>query len=340
MGQASWVAIKGADLDAVLQRFGLTQTGQVDYRADADLAAAETPGWVVVTAHAFDYVEGRLGALSTDAEVVTGQCSDVVMYSAARGYTAGSQTWSVVHDPAAGPNSLAVEGSPPAEFVAIRDRLMSQQAERGGDAVDYVYEVPMVLAAALCGYSPEAGVAPETVLKVVEPLRSGKAGERQAQQRAVRDALAAGVAAELFPLAERLGFERSVHHPALQAFYRFGASHALVRPRGEWSESIEIRSDLSDGAPRVAVDFFVRRGGAPRYGRSGTAFVPASPPSLMERFQGRRPAQPEDVANAIDIGRELLNAVDRHLREGTPHPNVRPAIYRDDLGDPGDHPGS
>jgi hypothetical protein len=328
MAQASWIAIKGADLGAVLQRLGLTQTGQVDYRGDADLACAETPGWVVVMSQAFDYLDGKQAAFT--AEVVTGQCWDTIMYSEARGYAAGAEIWSVVHDPDAGPDNLAIEGAPPAELAAIRERLVRAQAERGADQVDYIYEIPIGVAAALCGYGPEAGVAPGTVLRVVEPARPGKAGERQAEQRSLREALGKRVATELFPIAEKLGFRRGVDQPDVEPFYRFGASHVMVRRRGEWSESLDIVYDLRDGAPRVGLEFFVRRGDAPRYGRSGVAFIPPPPLTLMERFKGRKPAQPEDISKALDDGRDLVAAVDLHLREGASHPHIRPAVYWDE----------
>jgi hypothetical protein len=331
----SWIAIKDADAGAVLQRLGLTLTGQIDWRGEAGLACAETPGWVVVTAQTFDYFDGLLEAFATEAEMIAGQCWDTAMYSAARGYSAGAKTWSVVHDPDAGRDDISVEGSAPGELAAIRDRLMREQAEHADEQVDYIYGIPTELAAALCGYSPEGGVAPQTVLRVIEPLRSGKAGERQAHERALREALAADVTHKLFPLAESLGFEPAARHPALQAFYRFGASQLLVRRRGEWSDCVEIVSDLSDGAPRVGIEFFVRRGDAPRYGRSGVTSVPPPRLTIMEHFQGPKPAQPADIAKAIDQGRDLLMAVDRYLREGAPHPNIRPPIYRDDLGSPG-----
>jgi hypothetical protein len=306
----------------------LVETGQVDFDGDGDLMVAETPGWVVVASHDYEFAKGRVDSLVALGEVVTGQCWDVIMHSAARGFVGGQEVWSVSHDPEAEAD-LNVTGAPPAGLAAIRDRLTLQQAEHADEPVDFMYDAPTQLAASLCGYNPQDGVAAGTVFLVVEPSRSGKAGEQQATERRVLDSLGAGVASEILPLALEMGFEPAVAQPDFHKFYPFGAAHVVVRRRGEWSDALELRWGRRNGWPRVAIDIFVRQGSDPRYGRAGHAIVPTPRPSLMERFTGRKSDPAAEVAAAIVDGGDLLSSVDRHLRDGTPHPHLRPAEYRD-----------
>jgi hypothetical protein len=77
-----------------------------------------------------------------------------VMFSAAYGYDRGNARWSVVHNAQEGISDLSVSGAPPTELERIRERLSKQQSDAGGDAadVDYIFDIPVELAATVCGY--------------------------------------------------------------------------------------------------------------------------------------------------------------------------------------------
>jgi hypothetical protein len=270
-------------------------------------------------------------SVSALGETLGCEAWDTSLFSSAWGYRNGDLIWSVTHDPDKGPRSLESEGSPPAEFEAVREKLMRDQADHEGEHVDYIFEAPIALTAALCGFRPDRDtVPPETVFKVVEPARSGGAAKRQAAGRALREQLGAGVRDELYPLARELGFESVLSQPDFHKFYPRGASNAFVRHRGEWSESLQVFWGFLGGAPRVELSFFVRRGSEPRYGRSGKAHAPPQRPSWLERFSGRKRDADAASREAIGTGRGLLLELDRYLREGEPHSHIRPPVYWDE----------
>lgn len=326
----SWLAVKTADSADVLAELGLVETGEFDFGNLVLDSVAVLNGWTVVFMRDLDFAAPDvMRRLSEHREVVGCQASDIVMYSSAFGHSGGEMAWSVEHDPDKTPIGLETKGRPPAEFEAIRDGALRRQAEEG-DEVDHLFDVPIELTAALCGYSPEDLSPPDTVFRAVETIRRGNAGERQGAMRAFRERFTARIGEELFPAAERLGFEPIARHPAFHQFYPRRVTKTFVRFREDQSDGLEFTWAFPDGAPCVGLNFFVRKGAEPRYGRAGHASVPLRPLTLMERFTGRKQDPDVMIEQAIADGREMLGAVDRHLREGAAHPNLKPADYLDE----------
>jgi hypothetical protein len=163
----SWVAVKGASKDAVLDALGLVETGDVEDADDLpECAWAELPGgWQVVAATEFDCAEPEyLAALSAGGVAIGFQISEVVMVSTAYGYEDGREVWSVVHDPDVDVDDIEVTGNAPAQLAGIRAGLKRKQAEDAEGGVDYLFDAPAALSAALCGYRPD-----ETPEGVEEP---------------------------------------------------------------------------------------------------------------------------------------------------------------------------
>jgi hypothetical protein len=76
------------------------------------------------------------------------------MASAALLYKNGRRVWTVTHESERGRYDLSVDGHPPDLFRDLRDSLLKQQDSAGGENadVDFVFDVPVQLAAELCGY--------------------------------------------------------------------------------------------------------------------------------------------------------------------------------------------
>lgn len=332
--EASWIAVKGGEKDAVLDMLGLVETGEIDPKGDAQLSCAELDGWFLVWAPDVDFMRlDHLRDLSQAHEVLGVRMSESITHSAAFGYAAGDQVWAVLHEPEDDRSELDVDGTPPADFEAIRDRRLQEQA-RENERVDHIFDVPLDLSVALCGFRPDDGSLPiETTFKILERVRTGAAGQRQAAVKVFLEALAKRIQDELFPIVEGLGFAPIGQRPAFHRFYPFGAPNTFVRERGEWSDCMTFHWSLQDNIPRLGVDFFVRRGVEPRFGRSGWGHVPPKPLSLLERFTGRKLEPEVAIGQVIEQGRQLLAAVDLHLIEGVASPYVRPAIYRDAAAD-------
>jgi hypothetical protein len=76
-----------------------------------------------------------------------------VMVSAAAGWENGRRLWSVRHDGEQGIHHLETEGELPLAFTAIRDVLFGkQQAQGARPRVDYIFDIPIALAASITGF--------------------------------------------------------------------------------------------------------------------------------------------------------------------------------------------
>lgn len=178
----SWAGIKGLDRGAILAALHAMDTGEVDEAFFAPLSIAEAPkGWFVVCSNRYDYFSpARLAALSADGGLAVGcAIEEHVMCSHARAYENGVEVWAMSHDGGQqGVYDLTITGDPPEAFGPIHKRLMSEQADAGGEDadVDHLFDLPSELAAALFGYrpdGPEANALAFTSLRTVrEPVGS------------------------------------------------------------------------------------------------------------------------------------------------------------------------
>jgi hypothetical protein len=152
----SWIAFKDLGKEEVLRRVGFRDSGIVDEANEAPISFAELPiGWVVLFSNDFDYgAPEHLIEFSVGAVVLSCQAEEHVMFSAAHCYTNGQEAWSVSHDSQRGRYDLSTRGMLPQEFAPIKIRLNRQQDDSGGAAsnVDYTFDIPVELAAALTGY--------------------------------------------------------------------------------------------------------------------------------------------------------------------------------------------
>jgi hypothetical protein len=164
--------------------------------------------------------------------------------------------------------------------------------------------------------------------RVAERRRSGAAGERQAAKLAFERRLAEAIRSEVYPAAGALGFGPV---SAGSGHREIGPdASTLVRRRDGWVEELVFRPGHYGGFAGVEILFFAQREGELRGGSPGQAMGPPPKRSLIQLFTGRN-AEPENeaLARAVREAWELLPHLDKHLREGTPHPNIRPADYYD-----------
>jgi len=326
--KTSWVAVRGVDKARVLECFDLIETGEVETVYFPDLGVAELPGWTVLQSGKFDFFKPKaVAAAVKSGEAFGGQAYDVVMYSAAYGIVDGKQVWSVVHDVDKTPRDVIVEGTPPAEFRAVLDQLRRAQAEPGNENVDHIFDAPIVLTAALCGYRPDFAdpTLPAVDFRLVEPALKGRAGERQRAALAFQDRLSRATELEVIPVAEALGFQRASALPP--EYPRPNSPTMLVRFRDGRSEIIDFHPDWRGGEPQIAISLFVRNGTEFRNGRVGRALTPAPGRSFMDVLRGRREDPEQALARSVRDARELIDVVDRYLKDGTSDPRLTPPLY-------------
>jgi len=136
----------------------------------------------------FRYVSAdRLAALSAGTSVIGCQAEEHMMFSAAHCFSDSREAWSVYHDSQNGLHDLSTRGAPPAALEPIQTRLTAQQgrgegfmlksisdtphgkyvldllkgfrdtehmssAEDEWAPVDYLFDIPIELAAEVTGY--------------------------------------------------------------------------------------------------------------------------------------------------------------------------------------------
>ena len=154
----AWVAVSGMDKAALLERLSLVDTGEEDEANESPISGTQLPGgWTLLflndCTHPFVSDES-LKTLSGGGVALACQVEEHVMVSMAQAFRHGERTWRVEHDCERGIFDLQATGALPASYAALRDDLLARQRDAGGESadVDHVFDVPVALAQAECGY--------------------------------------------------------------------------------------------------------------------------------------------------------------------------------------------
>jgi hypothetical protein len=153
----SWIATKGAARSDVLGVLGLAAEGEPfssdPVPAPSDFAAFEWNGWVFVISSNCAFADReRIRAASQDSVAVGAYLEEHVMASGAFGAAGGELTWSVQHDSELGLEHLETWGDPPEALATIHATLLKELLS--DDEVDFIFDVPVELAASVCGFNP------------------------------------------------------------------------------------------------------------------------------------------------------------------------------------------
>jgi hypothetical protein len=150
----TWLACRGASLDAVLSCLSLNRTNEVSEYARAPIAAQPlSADWTLVVASGCGHrigSEQMLAALSEGCEVVACSVEEHVNFASAQYWLGGSRAWHVEHSWEKSPQHLAVEGAPPSILESVRREREALQ--RVDDEVDYFFDIPLECAKHLTGF--------------------------------------------------------------------------------------------------------------------------------------------------------------------------------------------
>ncbi len=195
-----WIGVQGGRKATVLKQLGFEEVGETGDPLNVDYACAETPsGWLIfVAADRFFQIDEPMSEVSSSALTLGCEMYETASVSKVRAVQAGRQLWAVVHDPAETPDDVSVEGDPPPQFEEMRRRLQASQMEPGGESCDYLFDLPLELAASLCGYRPDQSSA----------LTWSVLGKKAATRRrpGSSPSLSALMKAELLPQLRSLGW--------------------------------------------------------------------------------------------------------------------------------------
>jgi hypothetical protein len=144
----------------VLSHLQLVDTGEPDEWQQSPVFGASLPDgrYLLCFKDAFDpAVEvSRMKRLSDGCEALDCQVLEGVMVNCAFMYVNSTRVWEVLHDADEGVDHLVVDGTPPAALQQIHAGLQAAQDEQKQDdgdwGIDHLFEVPIALADAICGY--------------------------------------------------------------------------------------------------------------------------------------------------------------------------------------------
>lgn len=171
----SWIGVYGVGRERILNAVGLIDAPK-GCRKPKAVSWSLPNGWSFLLTQDFAYpTPGRMSALSAGGRAIALSADDRVMYSVIRGYENGVAVFAIEHDGGQhGVRHMATLGKLPPEWTAIRKRLSQRQTreDRGAAEVDFMFDAPVELAKAICGYRFDEdwpkGQAPEETALVVK----------------------------------------------------------------------------------------------------------------------------------------------------------------------------
>jgi hypothetical protein len=133
-------------------------TGLREEIQESKYTVASTPsGWhLIIADRDGDWLvkPAILQVVSTAAEAIACEVEEHCMVASASGWKNGVEKWSVLHDCESQKNPLIESGVLPSAYLNIKKNLSAKQidADKQGDSVDYLFDVPIELAHELTGF--------------------------------------------------------------------------------------------------------------------------------------------------------------------------------------------
>ena len=149
----SWITYHAVNKSEILRIAGLRDTGLVAEVPEEPVNLAVLPtGWTVVYWNDSTYTLKHIDALTSNHAALSVIIQSYVPLSIAEFHVRSKQYWSVAHYGNKGRDNLEIEGKPPPELSGIRASNGLKQGGEGTANIDYTFEVPIELAATVCGF--------------------------------------------------------------------------------------------------------------------------------------------------------------------------------------------
>lgn len=169
-----WVARR--DWDARDAAAALGRSLSADYAWDwavDDCVGVLPGGWTVAFLNRFEDLDDDILKPLLQGEAIACNVLETVSHAELRGYREGTEVWTVVYsEEFFGDREVRASGAVPAAFAGIRDRRAAEQARllerEGNDAPDVMFEIPLDLGQALCGFRHDTPIG-EDIFRPLGP---------------------------------------------------------------------------------------------------------------------------------------------------------------------------
>jgi hypothetical protein len=155
-----WLAFRGVECATLYQRLNL----QPATESDPEIWGSELPGgWFLITGNGFglSYLDdSMMNQACLDSFAVSSFSDDRYMCSSTAAWKGGRMSWSVIHQGEEGTEHLETVGELPPEFAQIFEEQSAKQKTQGSrPRIDFIFDVPIKLAAVLTGFHPDHGTS-------------------------------------------------------------------------------------------------------------------------------------------------------------------------------------
>ena len=173
-----WIAIQGMERGRILEVLSFVEAPDAP-RPKAGICGLPNRWSVVLTTDFAFPTPERMALLSAEGTAIAVSADERTMVSVVRGYERGQAVFAIEHDGGSqGVRHIATAGKVPAAWTAVLDQAnRTQDQEDQGDAeVDYLFDAPLALAEALCGYRHDTGDEEQEMIPLVQKKGAGLIG--------------------------------------------------------------------------------------------------------------------------------------------------------------------
>ncbi|TIV72343.1 MAG: hypothetical protein E5V89_05805 [Mesorhizobium sp.] len=159
----SWFGFRGYEIKDAAALFG-RDVGESSEDFDAPISAYRSDkNWAIIILGYCSFPnppDSYLSSFSQGREMVVVHIEEHTMFARAELWSSGKNIWRIWHSGDKGVRDIHATGDLPASFESLRQQAFSKQDKESD--VDYVFDIPLDLAAELTGFRHDE-VAPDRV---------------------------------------------------------------------------------------------------------------------------------------------------------------------------------
>ncbi|RWD64640.1 MAG: hypothetical protein EOS36_09470 [Mesorhizobium sp.] len=165
----SWFGLRGYGIKEAAALFG-REIGGTSEDFDAPVNAyGSDKNWAIIILGYCSFPnppDSYLSAFSQGREMVVVHIEEQTMFARAELWSSGKNIWRVSHSGDKDVRDIHTTGDLPASFESLRQQAFSKQDKESD--VDYVFDIPLDLAAELTGFRHDEGAPDRVFFELVE----------------------------------------------------------------------------------------------------------------------------------------------------------------------------